>query len=147
MGGGRRAGRRRPVGEDPKNSQTVNARQPQTTGKPVCPTELSDAAKLIWKRLLASMPPQLYGRADVGTLAAYCTAEAEFLQAALTVQAEGRVLIDRYDRRYANPAFRQMNDTARLIVSLGNVLGLSPTARDGLRAPGAEEDTWEGLLR
>jgi P27 family predicted phage terminase small subunit len=130
-----------------RGGKSVNPHRPITTGKPVSPAELTAEAKVVWKRLLASMPPGLYGRADVGTLAAYCTAEAEFLQAAQTVQAEGRVLTDRYDRRYANPAFRQMADAARLIVSLGNVLGLSPTARDGLRAPDATEDTWEGLLR
>src|SRR2546429_1238799 len=127
--------------------QSVNTRQPQTTGRPVCPTELSDAAKVIWKRLLASMPPQLYARVDEAMLAAFCTAYAQFLAATVTVQAEGPVLVDRYGRKYEHPAARQMARTSGLITTLGDRLGLNPTARDQLKMPNDQPDNWEGLLR
>lgn len=126
--------------------QAVNRQRPIPTGRPVCPKELSHGAVRIWKRLLASMPPQLYTRVDEGTLAVFCTAQAEFLQAVETVDAEGRVLVDRYGRKYEHPAMRQMARCAELIAKMGDKLGLSPTARDALRAPESGPDTWEGLL-
>ena len=127
--------------------QNVNRQRPRASGKPSCPPELSADAKAIWKRLVRGMPPQLYTKADEATLAAFCTTYAEHLYAAQTIQDEGRVLEDRYGRRYAHPAMRQMTDTARLIASLGSMLGLNPSGRDALRMPENQQDDWEGLLR
>lgn len=132
-----------------RSSQDVTTPRPQASGAPVCPSDLDPQVQAVWRRTVRSMPPGLYARADEATLRAFCVAAVLHYDAARALATEPTVLVDRYGRHYLNPLVKVVSDQARQIVTLGNILGLNPTARDQLRDPAAAQDdnSWDGLLK
>jgi P27 family predicted phage terminase small subunit len=115
--------------------RALNKDAPQASGAPLCPAHLGTYAKIVWTRIVASMPPRLYAGCDTDLLAAYCAAADLHRKAVVALQAEGEVVEGQSGAPYQNPWVSIQNKQAVLMASLGSRLGLDPAARSSLAMP------------
>ena len=117
-------------------------------GLPECPPYLGAYGQEVWARLLASMPPQLYGAADTEILAAYCDAVEMRLAAVMKIQRGGELLDATPGQRAKDPSawFAVAAQQASLIAKLGSKLGLDPAARSSINLPSAQQASKFGNL-
>lgn len=126
--------------------QRINRAEPVAAGKPVKPTGLDAYALTVWRRLLRSMPPGVYGACDSDLLAAYCGAASRLRAANQHIAIEGAVVtIDGEPKR--SPWVMVANTAAAQLVSIGARLGLDPIARRHIEAPPSQTPSkWAGLV-
>lgn len=126
----------------------INKAEPQPKGRPTKPTIMTPMAKKVWDKLVAAMPEEVYTNADSALLAAYCEAVANHMHAT-SVIAEGAPLMvpGSTGQEVLNPIYKHQEAQARLIVSIGQRLGLDPIARQSINAGESQEaDPFAGLL-
>ncbi len=121
----------------------INDTEPQPAGAPVPPKEMTRAAKDVWKRLVGSMPPEVYTGADTDILAAYCEAVSNWRAATKLIAARGfePMVPGSTGQLVVNPVYRLQSDQARLIKEIGQRLGLDPIARQQINADTKTADT------
>lgn len=133
------------------SKRKINKREPKPKGGPVRPTVMTSGAKKVWDRLVKSMPEGVYTNADASLLASYCeavsnhqSATAEICSSDFQMWVTGST-----GQAVLNPIFKHQEAQARLIVSLGQRLGLDPIARQQINADDSgkqEDDPFAGLL-
>ena len=126
----------------------LNKSAPAANGLPECPSHLGAYGQEVWTRLLASMPPQLYGAADTEILAAYCDA-VELRRAAVMKIRQGGELVDATPGQEVEAPskwFAVVTQQANLIATLGSKLGLDPASRSSINVPPAEQASKFGNL-
>lgn len=113
-------------------STTTNTALPVTRGKPVCPAHLGEYEKEVWRRIVRSVPPKLYGEIDSVILSAYCVAAGLHREAVLKMAIEGVVQIGSGGSLMQSPWVLVLQKQVQTISSLGSKLGLDPAARMNL---------------
>lgn len=118
--------------EGNRGKRPIKAGEPKPTGAPVAPKSLTKNAVAVWKRVLATMPLNVYTGADEHLLSAYCEAVARHREASEALKVYGLVSTGSTGQEVVSPWLKIQNDQARLIVTLGARLGLDPVARQAL---------------
>lgn len=119
----------------------VNYSEPQpaaTTPKP--PANLGLEARTVWLRLIKEVGPSGVLRgADLDTVRCYCEAVVRYEQAAELLSRTGPLVKGRRaGEMIKNPLHQVVRDNATLVLTFARELGLTPSARSGLRAPAGE---------
>jgi P27 family predicted phage terminase small subunit len=101
---------------------------------PEQPEWLTAAAAEIWQRLVPDLAAMgTVFRCDELVLAAYCEAGARLQTSADMVARTGLVIRDRDGNARKNPAVAMERDATADVRMLARELGLSPSARSGIR--------------
>lgn len=106
----------------------INKEAPIADGRPECPPQVGEYGRLVWERVINSMPDRLYGTADTEMLAAYCVAAERHRDACVEISQ------NKYDGEGDRPSkwFPVMAQQATLIMQLGGKLGLDPVSRSSI---------------
>lgn len=99
---------------------------------PHLPRDMDDVAKQVWRRIVRNSPAGLIRSVDADMLRAYCEAVSRYTQAA-KLYAQSGPLILRDDGFVKTPLHQVVRDDADQIRLFARELGLSPSARAGLR--------------
>lgn len=116
----------------------LNAREPKVAGKAVMPADMSEAAKVVWRRVMRAIGASgVITAADVDIARAYCEAVVRYHQAARTLEDTGPVVRGaRKGDLVKNPLHQIVRDNVVIIRALARELGLTPSSRAGLTSPG-----------
>ena len=109
--------------------------EPKIAGRLTAPKTLSKAAKVVWKNLVGAMPLGVYEKTDAALLAAYCEQVAAHDEAIAKIAELGSMVTGSQGQLVVSPWAKMRNESARLIVTLGAKLGLSPVDRANVNAP------------
>lgn len=115
---------------------------------PICPTELSERAKVEWKYICPLLAANgLLTKLDRAVLAEYCEAYALWLKM-VEILAEKDSITFETESGYAQqrPEIGIMNKAAERMMKAGDKLGLSPSARSGINVNGGGGADGEDLL-
>ena len=117
-------------------------------GEPLCPDHLSDDAAICFEAVVRSMPPGVYSRVDSYMLAAFAEAWSLHKRAVEALNGQQSLIVEGKNGSSRNPLATVVAVQARLMVTLGNQLGLSPAARMSLGVPEEprSKSKFEGLL-
>jgi P27 family predicted phage terminase small subunit len=114
------------------------------------PAELSPAAAAIWDRVVSGLAPiGILTPVDIDAVVAYCETVAFRGELVRLLAGSGPLIRGaRAGELVKNPLVAMIRDTTRQMIVLGRELGLSPSARVGLRAPdgGAPGSRLEAFL-
>lgn len=104
---------------------------------PVPPADLDPAAAQVWMRVLAEFgAARVIRAADGDVLRIYCEAMARYEEAARLLASSGPLVKGaRHGELVKNPLHQIWRDCGDLVTKLARELGLTPSARSGLRAP------------
>jgi P27 family predicted phage terminase small subunit len=102
------------------------------SGAVVIPNYLDDDAAAIFKMIVAAMPPSTYSATDTGGIAVYSAAWADHKRATEALRAEPAIVPGSTGNPTINPWFKIKNEAARIMMAMGDRLGLDPKARAGL---------------
>jgi P27 family predicted phage terminase small subunit len=114
-------------------------------GAPAVPRGMDEAAQKVWRRVLREMRgSDVILGADADVLRCYCEAVSRCAQAA-ELYARSSPLVSRDRELVKNPLHQVVRDNADAVRLFARELGLSPSARAGLRVepsalPGDIED-------
>jgi P27 family predicted phage terminase small subunit len=134
----------------------LNHREPQPrAGLPRLPAGMTDRAKQVWRRVVRDYGPTgVLTSVDADVLRIYCEAVARYEQAGALFDASGPVIRAtgngaRRSELVKNPLAQIVRDQADLVRAMARELGLTPSARAGLRASEAigEADPLDAFLR
>jgi len=120
----------------------VNYREPKpASGLPEKPLDLGPAADAAWEIVLAELGHTgVLTRADGFIVRGFAETVARYLQASSLYAASGPLIRGaRANELVRNPLHAIVRDDLALMVSLARELGLSPSARSGLRAAQGNE--------
>ncbi|MBI1207494.1 MAG: phage terminase small subunit P27 family [Azospirillum sp.] len=113
---------------------------------PSCPTWLDAAAKKEWRRVVPELAKLgLLARLDQAALASYCEAFATYAKAVGGLQDKGLIVVDAKGNQKPSPLVKIANDAAQRIERLAKVLGLTPEARQRLKAEPAKPPASDGF--
>ena len=104
----------------------------KASGAPTPPDWLGEYSLKIWNSILGSMPPNFYSEADAILLASYCQACTMAKKAVIQIEAEDITLKNVQGNMIRNPACAVLSDAMSKIVTIGNHLGLDPSARQSM---------------
>jgi P27 family predicted phage terminase small subunit len=112
----------------------VNYREPiPSSDVPKMPTDMDAEAKVVWRRVISSMGHLGVIRVpDADILRCYCEAVSRYAQAARLYAGSGP-LVRRDGGLVKNPLHQVVRDDGDQIRLFARELGLSPSARAGLR--------------
>ena len=114
----------------------LNRNEPKAAGQPRMPTDMSDEAKVVWRRLIRDFGATgVLTAVDVEPMRVYCEASVRYSQAARTLEASGPLVrCARSGELVKNPLHQIVRDNAVLLRAFGRELGFTPSARTGLVA-------------
>ena len=119
----------------------VNYHEPRPSGGlPERPADLAPGAAAAWNRVIAELGSSgVLTTLDRDVLRAYAEAVDRYEQSAVTLAGSGPLIRGaRAGELIKNPLHQIVRDNALLVLAFGRELGATPSARAGLRAPGAE---------
>ena len=100
---------------------------------PKIPADMDPEAKIVWRRVLRDMRHTgVIRAADADILRCYCEAVSRYAQAA-RLYAQSGPIVKRDGNLVKNPLHQVARDNADEIRQFARELGLSPSARVGLR--------------
>ena len=113
----------------------LNAREPQPSRDlPKLPTDMEPAAKVVWQRVLRDMGSTgVITAADTDMFRAYCESVASYQAAGVLLSKSGPLVRGQKGELVKNPLHQIVRDNRDAIRLLARELGLSPSARAGLR--------------
>lgn len=120
----------------------VNYREPRPApGLPDAPADLTPDARAAWDRVVTELGHTgVLTGADRDVLRLYVEALVRYEQAAALYAGSGPLIRGaRAGELVKNPLAPIVRDAATLVLSLARELGLTPSARSGLRAPGTSQ--------
>lgn len=121
-------------------------------GVPECPDWLGEVGRTKWaervEKLLATNP-KLITQIDGDTLALYCEAWEEFLDARAEIEREGSTCISEKGAAYLHPAVGRKNKAIARLKTIGALFGMSPSDRVGLSVgeKSAPPNPFQALLK
>lgn len=124
----------------------LNKREPIPSADPTPPTIMTEPARMVWMRLVLSMPPGVYTSLDSNLLAAYCEAVATHQVATQALIKQPHETIGSTGQPKLSDYFKLQADSARLMATLGARLGLDPIARQQLQTSEGQVDNEFGDL-
>jgi len=111
-------------------SKYYNPLVPTADGKPVCPSWLSDYAKLEWRYIVPLLDGKhILDKTDRSVLIAYCDAVGRLREASEALQIEPAVITTKNDNLIQSPWVGIRNKASADVVRYASELGCSPTAR------------------
>lgn len=116
---------------------------------PKCPTWLSKDAKKEWKRVVPELEKlTLATGIDLGVLATYCQAWADYQDAQMRMHAPGHGIIVMGTKGLCkHPAWQVSRDAAMLMLKCSAELGMTPSARGQMKiAPTKDDNPLEEFL-
>lgn len=117
------------------------------SGDVYIPNYLEGDARDCFEMIVAAMPPSTYASTDVGGIAVYATAWADHKRATEALKTEPPLVPSARGGLVANPWFRIRSDAARIMMAMGDRLGLDPKARAALAMPQEEKKSkFAGLI-
>ena len=122
--------------------RTLNAKEPRPEAKiPKCPSHLIGAARAEWTRIVKILyRMRVITELDRATLAAYCTAYADYVKAEKQLKSQGIVIRSAGGSRYQNPWMGIKKRSMDQMVKFGAEFGLTPSSRARLRVEGLDEE-------
>lgn len=102
------------------------------------PNYLEGDARECFEMILAAMPPATYAATDTGGIAVYAVAWADHKRATEALKVEPPLVPGAKGGLVKNPWFAIRSDAARIMMAMGDRLGLDPKARAAI-APRQEE--------
>lgn len=99
------------------------------------PNYLQGDARDCFEMIVRAMPPSMYASTDVGGIAVYATAWADHKKATEALYVEKSIVPGSTGNLQPNPWYKIKNEAARIMMAMGDRLGLDPKARAGLSAP------------
>ena len=126
--------------------ETRPSRLNRTEPKPLAnlprmPLDMGPAAKTVWRSVLREMGATgVILAVDADILRVYCDSVARYLHASTMLEASGPLIRGaRNGDLVKNPLTQIVRDNAVLVRSFARELGLTPSARTGLRGNGQDE--------
>ena len=117
-------------GNPGKRAKRAPSVKPQ--GDLVIPNYLEGDALECFQLIAGAMPPSTYSVTDTGGLAVYAVAWADHKRATSALITEPAIVAGSTGNMQPNPWFKIKNEAARIMMSMGDRLGLDPKARAGL---------------
>ncbi|MDT6941871.1 P27 family phage terminase small subunit [Brucella pseudogrignonensis] len=99
------------------------------------PNYLDDDARECFEMIVSAMPPSTYAATDAGGIAVYAAAWADHKRATEALKTLPALVPGSTGNLSVNPWFKIKNETARIMMAMGDRLGLDPKSRAGLVAP------------
>lgn len=99
------------------------------------PNYLDDDARQCFEMIIAAMPPGTYAATDTGGIAVYAVAWSDHKRATEALKTEPALVPGSTGNLTVNPWFKIKNDAARIMMSMGDRLGMDPKARAALALP------------
>ena len=96
------------------------------------PRDMGDSAKAIWRHVMNEMPTGVILAADRDALRIYCEAMVRYVNAQLQLAGEPPLIMGRHGP-VKNPLHQVVRDDADQVQRWARELGLTPSARAGLR--------------
>lgn len=117
------------------------------TGDVYIPNYLNDDARQCFEMIVAAMPPGTYAATDTGGVAVYAEAWADHKRATEALKTMPALVAGSTGNLTQNPWFKIKNEAARIMMSMGDRLGLDPKARAGLvRSDKKPASKFSGLI-
>lgn len=111
------------------------------------PNYLTGDALDCFNMILGSMPPGTYAATDTGSVAVYAAAWADHKRAVTALATESPIVAGSTGNLQPNPWFKIQNEAARIMMSMGDRLGLDPKARASLCPPDEKpKSKFSGLI-
>mgnify|MGYP001565062072 CR=1 FL=1 len=120
----------------------LNRTEPRPTkGRPHMPADMSEAAKVIWRRVLHDYRATgVITPVDGYVLRVFCEAAARYAHASRLLDESGPLIRGaRRGERVKSPLHQIVRDNADLVRAFGGELGLTPTSRTRLTGGGEPE--------
>jgi len=102
------------------------------SGDVFIPTYLDDDASACFEMIVSAMPQSTYAATDSGGIAVYAAAWADHKRATEALKTEPALVAGSTGNLTINPWFKIKNEAARIMMAMGDRLGLDPKARAGL---------------
>ncbi|MCK4205267.1 P27 family phage terminase small subunit [Brucella pituitosa] len=99
------------------------------------PNYLDDDARECFEMIVSAMPPSTYSATDAGGIAVYAAAWADHKRATEALKTLPALVPGSTGNLSVNPWFKIKNEAARIMMAMGDRLGLDPKSRAGLVAP------------
>lgn len=99
------------------------------------PNYLDDDARACFEMIVAAMPPSTYAATDTGGIAVYAAAWADHKKATEALKTEPALVAGSTGNLTASPWYKIKNEAARIMMTMGDRLGLDPKSRAGLVPP------------
>jgi P27 family predicted phage terminase small subunit len=117
------------------------------TGEVAVPDHLDEDAQACLELIKRSLPPKTYAMCDIGLLSAYAVAWSEHKKAVIALRDEPRMVEGSTGQLVINPWIKHLNESARLMLSIGPRLFLDPVARASLKVPDEKPASkFDGLI-
>jgi len=127
-------------GKRPLNNAEPKFPKFATDDLPKPPSWLSTPAKKEWKRLVPVLHQAgVLTQVDTGTLAAYCQAFGEFVEATKIVKARGFTFISDKGNVIQRPEVGIANTAMKLMVSIAREFGMTPSSRSNIKVEEVED--------
>lgn len=126
-----------------RRASRLNRAEPQPRpNRPVRPVSLSKPAATVWRRVMRDFGDTgVLTAVDADALRAYCEAVARYEHAARMLEESGPLVRGaRRGELVKNPLHQIVRDNADLMRQFARELGLTPSARTGLRVPGTPDE-------
>jgi len=99
------------------------------------PNYLDEDARECFEMIVSAMPPSTYSATDAGGIAVYAAAWADHKRATEALKTLPALVPGSTGNLSVNPWFKIKNEAARIMMAMGDRLGLDPKSRAGLVAP------------
>lgn len=99
------------------------------TGDVYIPNYLEGDARECFEMIVSAMPPETYASTDAGGIAVYAVAWADHKRATEALKTEPPLIPGAKGGLVKNPWFTIRSDAARIMMAMGDRLGLDPKAR------------------
>jgi P27 family predicted phage terminase small subunit len=117
------------------------------SGDVYIPNYLEGDARECFEMITGAMPPETYSATDSGGIAVYAVAWADHKRATEALKTEPPLVLGAKGGLVKNPWFTIRSDAARIMMAMGDRLGLDPKARAGLAKPEKEKlSKFSGLI-
>lgn len=119
----------------------ISKTEPKPKGGPTKPAVMSAGAKKVWDTLIKAMPTEVYTGADSALIHGYCEAVSNFQHATAAIaELTTMFVMGSTGQEILNPLYAHQEKQARLIVTIGQRLGLDPIARQQINADSSGKD-------
>ena len=117
-------------GNPGKRKKRAPASKPD--GAIAIPNNQDGDAPECFEMIVAAMPPDTYALTDTGGVAVYAVAWANHKRATEALKTEPPLVSGSTGNLTPNPWFKVLHESARIMMAMGDRLGLDPKARAGL---------------
>lgn len=119
----------------------------KAAGDVYIPNYLDDDAKQCFEMIVASMPQGTYAATDTGGIAVYAAAWSDHKRATEALKTKAPIVSGSTGNPTVNPWFKIKNEAARIMMSMGDRLGMDPKARAAMVLPEEKpKSKFSGLL-